>query len=107
MTEVAKEFGCYVGFNVSTTTAYEMKLGKKKVQEEFQRQLKAFDGFECDILIAEVKEILDFTVNEKDEDQSISAISVSVLKIYVSEKINVLIFVLRTLIHCVQTTKFL
>lgn len=54
VTEVANEFGCYVGFNVSTTTAYEMKMGKKKVQEEFERQLNAFDGFECDILIAEV-----------------------------------------------------
>eukprot|EP00111_Clytia_hemisphaerica_P004838 TCONS_00013908-protein len=30
-----------------------MEMGKKKVQEEFERQLKAFDGFECDILIAE------------------------------------------------------
>ena len=55
VTEVAKEFGCYVGFPVSGTTAYEMNLGKDKVQEEFQRQLDAFEGFHCDLLIAEVK----------------------------------------------------
>ena len=55
VTEVAKEFGCYVGFPVSGTTAYELNLGKDKVQEEFQRQLDAFDGFDCDLLVAEVK----------------------------------------------------
>jgi len=54
VSEAAKEFGCYIGFPVSTTTAYEHNLGKDKVQEEFQRQLDAFKGFECDLFMAEV-----------------------------------------------------
>ena len=56
--KAAEEYGCYVGFPVSTTTAYEHNLGKEKVQEEFQRQLDAFKGFECDLFIAEVNPFL-------------------------------------------------
>ena len=45
VTEVADELGTYVAFPVSATSAYEMKLGKEKAQEEFRRQLDAFNKF--------------------------------------------------------------
>ena len=55
VTEVATEFGRYVGFPISTTSAYGRGSGKKYAQEEFRRQVDAFGSYKCDLMIAEVR----------------------------------------------------
>lgn len=51
--EVAKEQGCLAAGPVSSTDSYRKYVGKKKVQEEFLKQVAVYQSFQMDLLIAE------------------------------------------------------
>ena len=55
VTEVARKHYKLIGLPLSTTRSYANKEGKGKVQKEFRQQIAAFEKWEGDLIMAEVK----------------------------------------------------